>query len=205
MREKRYDHEISEIKKQKRSIMERNASSKSKQLFEASFEPRIKTYIHASVIITMAVTVVGIILIPIWLVAGTYYLNRYFDNLYCELTTRALHFKKGVLFTTERTIPLDKIQDLTFQEGPLLRYFGLSSLMIETAGNSSVANMTGTDMKLIGIMDASKFRKMVIEQRDEITYNRQGFGSNESADHPLIPLLEEISETLKRIEKRGQV
>lgn len=185
--------------------MERNASSKSKQLFEASFEPRIKTYIHASVIITMAVTVVGIILIPIWLVAGTYYLNRYFDNLYCELTTRALHFKKGVLFTTERTIPLDKIQDLTFQEGPLLRYFGLSSLMIETAGNSSVANMTGTDMKLIGIMDASKFRKMVIEQRDEITYNRQGFGSNESADHPLIPLLEEISETLKRIEKRGQV
>ncbi len=179
--------------------MDPHKSSKSKQLFEATFEPRIKTYIHASVIITLVVTVFGIVLIPIWLIAGSYYLNRYFDNLYCELTTRALHFKKGVLFTTERTIPLDKIQDLTFKEGPLLRYFGLSSLMIETAGNSA-ANMT--DMKLMGIVDAPKFRKMVIEQRDEITYNRGDFGGDESSvDHPLKPLLEEISETLKRIEK----
>ena len=153
----------------------------------------------------MAVTVVGIVLIPIWLVAGTYYLNRYFDNLYCALTTRALHFKKGVLFTTERTIPLDKIQDLTFQEGPLLRYFGLSSLMIETAGNSSTANMTGSDMKLIGIVDALKFRQMVLEQRDEITYSRGGQSEGEIGDkeHQLMPLLREISETLKRIEKRS--
>jgi len=180
--------------------MERNSSAKSKQLFEATFEPRIKTYIHATVIITLVVTVLGILLIPIWLIAGTYYLNRYFDNLYCELTTRALHFKKGVLFTTERTIPLDKIQDLTFKEGPLLRYFGLSSLMIETAGNSA-ANMT--DMKLIGIMDAPKFREMVISQRDEITYNRGGQSEGEIGDieHQLKPLLQEISETLKRIEK----
>lgn len=177
-------------------------SSKSKQLFEASFEPRIKTYIHASVIITMVLTVFGIILIPFWLIAGSYYLNRYFDNLYCELTTRALHFKKGVLFTTERTIPLDKIQDLTFKEGPLLRYFGLSSLMIETAGNSA-ANMT--DMKLIGIVDAPRFRKMVIEQRDEITYNRGGRGDDGAAsvEHPLKPILLEISETLKRLEKKS--
>lgn len=182
--------------------MEHNSSSKSKQLFEATFEPRIKTYIHATVIIALVVTVVGIVLIPIWLIAGTYYLNRYFDNLYCELTTRALHFKKGVLFTTERTVPLDKIQDLTFKEGPLLRYFGLSSLMIETAGNSA-ANMT--DMKLIGIMDAPKFRKMVIRQRDEITYNRGGQSEENLSDkeHQLLPLLREISETLKRIEKKG--
>lgn len=176
--------------------------TKSKLLFEAQFEPRIKTYIHASVIITMVATVFGIVLIPVWLIAGSYYLNRYFENLYCKLTTRALHFKKGVLFTTERTIPLDKIQDLTFQEGPLLRYFGLSSIMIETAGQSS-ANMT--DMKLIGIIDAQKFRQMVIEQRDEITYNRSGSVVNETADndHPLLPLLQEISDTLKRMEKKG--
>lgn len=182
--------------------MERESSAKPRKIFEASFEPRIKIYIHATVILTMAVTVFGIVLIPIWLVAGSYYLNRYFDNLFCELTTRALHFRKGVLFTVERTIPLDKIQDLTFKEGPLLRYFGLSTLMIETAGQSS-ANMT--DMKLTGIVDAQKFRQMVIEQRDEITYNRTGSGASESAveGHPLLPLLQEISETLKRIEQKS--
>jgi putative membrane protein len=179
-----------------------NTSSKSQQLLEAQFEPRIKTYIHATVILTLVVTIAGILLIPVWLIAGRYYLNKYFDNLYCELTTRALHFKKGVLFTTERTIPLDKIQDLTFKEGPLLRYFGLSSLMIETAGNSA-ANMT--DMKLLGIIDAANFRQKVIEQRDDITYNRGGGDEkNESGKgDKLIPLLEEISATLKRIEAKG--
>lgn len=179
-----------------------NKKAKSQQLLEAKFEPRIKTYIHATVILTMVLTVVGILLIPVWLIAGRIYLNKYFDNLYCELSTRALHFKKGVLFTTERTIPLDKIQDLTFKEGPLLRYFGLSSLMIETAGNSA-ANMT--DMKLLGIIDAAHFRQKVIEQRDEITYNRGGGDDNVSADteNQLVPLLEEISATLKRIEDKG--
>src|SRR6056297_3155048 len=183
-------------------IIMSSASSKSQRMFEAQFEPRIKTYIHASVILTMAITIFGIVLIPVWLIAGSYYLNRYFDNLYCELTTRALHFKKGVLFTTERTVPFDKIQDLTFKEGPLLRYFGLSSLMIETAGNSA-ASMA--DMKLIGIIDAPEFRQMVLEQRDEITYNRSNGKKDQSAaeDHVLLPLLEEISATLKRIEQKG--
>ena len=180
-----------------------NQSSRSRQLYEAKFEPRIKTYVHATTIITLAITVVGIILIPIWLIFGTFYLNRYFDSLFCELTTRALHFKKGVLFTTERTVPLDKIQDLTFKEGPLLRYFGLSSLMIETAG-SSAGNMA--DMKLTGIIDAAKFRKMVLEQRDEITYNRSNQGESGSGNdnHVLLPVLEEISATLKRIENKSK-
>lgn len=178
--------------------MNRQPTAKSRKIFEATFEPRIKIYIHASVIITLVATVFGIVLIPIWLVAGSYYLNRYFDSLFCELTTRALRFKKGVLFTTERTIPLDKIQDLTFKEGPLLRYFGLSTLAIETAGQSAT---NSTDMKLTGIVDAHKFRQMVIDQRDEITYNRSGSADSPAADHPLKSLLQEISETLKRIEK----
>jgi hypothetical protein len=62
-----------------------------------------------------------------------------------------------------------------------------------------------TDMKLIGIVDAPEFRKMVIEQRDDITYNRPGTREVDSGDneHLLLPLLQEISETLKRIEKKA--
>lgn len=180
--------------------MNDNRPGKAKQLFEATFEPRLKTYINVLVIGTMVLTVAGIILIPVWLIAGRAYLNRYFDNLFCELTTRALHFKKGVLFTTERTIPLDKVQDLTFREGPILRYFGLSSLKIETAGQNATSE---ADMKLLGIVDAHKFRQMVMEQRDEITYNRLSDSGKTDAEHPLEPLLKEISETLKRIEAKS--
>lgn len=178
-----------------------SASGKARQIYKATFEPGIKTYINVTVITIMVCTVVGILLIPVWLIAGRYYLNRYFDSLHCELTTRALHFKKGVLFTTERTIPLDKIQDLAFKEGPVLRYFGLSSLLIETAGQSAANSV---DMTLTGIVDSSEFRMKVMDQRDEVTYNRSSdFSSPDEHGHPLEPLLKEISETLKRIESKG--
>jgi len=179
-----------------------NQSRRAKQLLEANFDPRLKTYTHIVTLLVLTVTIVGIILIPFWLIFGIRYVNRYFDALYCELTTRALHFKKGVWFQTERTVPLDKIQDLTFKEGPVLRYFGLSQLKIETAGQS----MEGVaDMALTGIIDARKFRETVLDQRDEITDKAPSSPqatSVPSGDHELLPLLQEIHTTLKSIEQK---
>jgi membrane protein YdbS with pleckstrin-like domain len=155
------------------------------------------------------VTIVGIVLLPFWLIFGKIYIDRYFNSLFCELTTRALHFKKGVWFQTERTIPLDKIQDLTFKEGPVLRYFGLSYLQVETAGQS----VQGTaDMSLTGIIDARKFREMVLNQRDEITdvggrselQSSQAAAEAPGSENEVILLLREMNETLRRIENQGK-
>lgn len=167
----------------------------------AKFNPRLKTYINITGIAIMTATIFGIVLIPIWLFVMHYYLNRYFREIHCELTTRALHFKKGVMFQTERTIPLDKIQDLTFKEGPLLRYLGLSQLKIETAGQSVQG---ASDMSLTGIIDARQFREMVLDQRDEITDRAPAESAAPAAQsgHELESLIMEINETLKRIEKR---
>lgn len=177
------------------------SSDKAQTLVEAKFNPRIKTYINAIVILTCIATIFGIVVIPFWLIFGRMYLNRYFNSLFCELTTRALKFKKGVLFQVERTIPLDKIQDLTFREGPLLRYFGLSILKVETAGQSVQG---GTDMSLIGIVDAREFREQVIDQRDKIT--DLGPSSTKKISAPAGEnsgeTLKAILETLQRIEKK---
>ncbi|MEX0662314.1 MAG: PH domain-containing protein [Balneolaceae bacterium] len=172
---------------------------KAARIHEATFEPRIKKYFFWSGILILAVTVVGIILIPIWAIAGRMYINKYYDALFCELTTRALSFRKGVLFKTERTVPLDKIQDLTFKEGPVLRYFGLSSLYIETAGQSA---QQSSDMTLIGIVDAHKFRAMVMDQRDNVTDHQSNSTSSEDSEHSLAPILKEINENLKKIENK---
>lgn len=180
---------------------EQPSSPKAQTLVEAQFNPRIKTYITAIVIGICILTVFGIVIIPFWLIFGRYYLNRYFDSLFCELTTRSLKFRKGVLFQVERTIPLDKIQDLTFREGPVLRYFGLSTLKIETAGQSAQG---GTDMSLIGIVDSRDFREKVIDQRDKIT----DLGSSSSTTKTISgkgfseDTLQAILETLQRIEKK---
>lgn len=178
-------------------------SRRAQRITEAKFDPRLKTYTFWGTTIFMVITIVGIVIVPFWLIFGKIYVNRYFDNLFCELTTRALHFKKGIWFHTERTIPLDKIQDLTFKEGPMLRYFGLSYLKIETAGQS-VQGMA--DMTLTGIMNARNFREMVLDQRDLITDKQSpsivSVSERKDSDHELLPLLLEIHETLKKIEQK---
>lgn len=115
-----------------------------------------------------------------------------------ELTTRALRFEKGVLFHVERTIPLDKIQDLTFKEGPLLKYFGLSILKVETAGGSGQGQ---ADLTLIGIRDASDFRSQVLEQRDKVTDNKYSSSTDET-DESTLAVLKEIRDSLQSIDQK---
>ncbi len=114
----------------------------------------------------------------------------------CELTTRSLRFKKGFIIQTEKTIPLDKIQDLTFREGPLLKKFGLSILKVETAGNSGAGT---ADLSLIGIIDAHDFRQMVFDQRDKVTDN---IAAGETGSESMVEILSEIRDSLKNIEKK---
>ncbi|HET8865796.1 MAG TPA: PH domain-containing protein [Gracilimonas sp.] len=170
-------------------------NSKAKILHKAQFNPKIITYILWYGSLICALTIVLIPLIPIWLLIASFYLKRYFERLECELTTRSLRFKKGYIFQTERTIPLDKIQDLTFKEGPLLKHFGLSVLKIETAGNTGQGS---SDLSLIGIIDAFEFRTMVFDQRDKVTDNTTGTSKNEV--DPTVELLKEIKDSIKRIE-----
>lgn len=180
--------------------MAQTDTSKARTLVNASFDKRLKVYISIYVSLILVATIVGILLIPFWLLFGNIYLKRYFDNLHCELTTRSLKFKKGVLIQSERTIPLDKIQDLTFREGPLLRYLGLSTLKIETAGQSTQGT---ADMSLIGIVDARNFREQVIDQRDRMT----DLHSRQEPDAPVTTgsseqILQSILQVLERIEKK---
>ena len=170
--------------------------SKPSILQKASFNPKIKTYLLIYISLILAATIVGIVLLPFFLIIGPMLLRKYFERLSAELTTRALRFEKGVIFHVERTIPLDKIQDLTFKEGPLLKYFGLSILKVETAGGGA---QTQADLTLIGIEGASEFRSKVLEQRDRVTDNKYDQGAPPKDDNT-IAVLKEIRDSLRRIE-----
>lgn len=176
-------------------------SRRASSLKKAEFDPILKKYVYVGTSLVLVVTIVGILILPFWLIFGRLYINRYFENLYCELTTRALLFKKGIWFQTERTIPLDKIQDLTFHEGPVLRWLGLSKLLVETAGQSAAGT---ADMSLTGIIEARSFREMVLEQRDNITdrgsYHSSSPSETNSTD--LGPILTEIHKTLLSIDRK---
>ena len=95
----------------------------------------------------------------------------------------------------EKTIPLENIQDLTFLQNPILNLLELRVLKIETAGSS---NPHGSDMKLIGIVQAEEFKQQVLEQRELLVRKPADEISVSTKDESLEVLLE-IRDLLKEI------
>jgi putative membrane protein len=129
----------------------------------AQFNPLIRLYLLLTIGLQLAASLIGLPLAVIWFCgAGQWWARHYFDRLSCELTPEHLRFRKGIIFTVEKTIPLENIQDVTFIEGPLLRHFHLATLKLETAGQSVGQ---AHDMHLTGIIDAMAFRERILAGR----------------------------------------
>ena len=173
-------------------------TSESKIIQKAEFNPKIQTYILLMGALILSVALVGIPLLIIWLLGfGQYIAKKFFENLSCQLTDTVLEFKKGVLFKIEKTIPLENIQDLTFNENPLSRYLGLNILKIETAGQS---NPQGSDMKLIGIKNSAEFKQKVLKQRELLkSGNKVENIHTDSETSQIVDVLTEIKDILMEI------
>ena len=76
---------------------------------------------------------IGLATFPIWLLVGWFVASKRYEHLSATLTETSIHLKKGYIMKVEKTIPLEKIQDLGMRTGPLLDMFGLASIQIETA------------------------------------------------------------------------
>ncbi|MDE0896818.1 MAG: PH domain-containing protein [Planctomycetota bacterium] len=170
-------------------------------LLKAHFDPRLKTYFMLSSLFVLAISIIGLLLVPVWLIVGRSIHKRQYDALECELTERTLNFRKGFLFRIQKNVPLDKITDLALNEGPILRYFGLCSLTVETAGGGA-GTATGHAV-LVGIINPIEFRNAVMRQRDLVSSG----GSNTLPAGPAAAVaggasvLEDIRDSLGRIEK----
>ncbi len=166
-------------------------------LTAARFEGKLRTYWFLQVVLLCVATVVGIVILPIWLLGlGQWYVRRSFEMLKCELHERTLVVKRGIFFKVEKTIPLDKIQDLTVKEGPLLRWLGLRSLKIETAGQGTPG---ASEADLAGIVDPLDFRDQVLRQRDSMSAAPVSRTGTDEGTSGTIELLTEIRDLLSRI------
>jgi putative membrane protein len=144
----------------------------------------------------------------VWLLGpGQYWAARHYQSLRCALTERSLVVERGFLFTVQKTIPLQRIQDLTVRGGPLLRAMGLEMMSVETAGQSNPQG--GADARLLGVVDLRSFRQQVLEQCRVVDVG----AVSPSASAPVegaapargggeLVILEEIRDTLQRIEGR---
>ena len=165
----------------------------------AKFNPLIRPYLVLQIGVVMAVTIIGIPLALIWFLGvGQWWAHHYFDKLHCEISDIEIRFRKGILFQIEKTIPIENIQDVTFIEGPLLKYFHLSILKFETAGQS--ANQAH-DMQFVGIIDAHDFRELILKRRQLVRNRMQPHKANDTSDGSVnqIAVLKAIKEQLDEI------
>jgi len=176
-------------------------------LWDATFDPKVKPYYLWVTTIILCLTVVGIPIAILYVLFGSWIIQRHIDNLACTLTTRTLEIRKGIWNKSESTIPLEKITDLQMFQGPIMRHFGLRGFKVETAGQS--AGPSGSLVNIIGIVDAVDFRKRVLDQRDALAerqYNRShpsepGSAPNQPESAPsTLAILTEIRDSLTRIE-----
>ena len=143
-------------------------------LKEASFNPKVKTYIFFVVLFFLITTIIGIVVIPFWIFGlGQWLSNKFFHTLSCQLSNKNLKFSKGLIVHIEETVPLENIQDLSFIGGPILRYFGLTLIRIETAGGGGAHNQNM--MSMLGINDAENFKKEILNQREKVMNEKRGF------------------------------
>jgi membrane protein YdbS with pleckstrin-like domain len=177
----------------------------SDEIVVAKFNPLIRPYLVLQVGFVLVATIVGIPLALIWFMGvGQWWARHYFDKLHCEISDIEIRFRKGIIFQIEKTIPLENIQDVTFIEGPLLKYFHLSILKFETAGQSM---NQAHDMQFVGIIDAHDFRQLILTRRQAVRNRMQpnkSVGIGDASDEQLAVLnaikgqLTEITALLKK-------
>lgn len=173
-----------------------------KVLWDAEFNPKVRTYWLLAGALILAVTVVGIPLLLPWFLIGNWITGRYLRRMKCVLTETKLEVRKGILTRVEKTIPLDKITDLILKQGPIMRQLDLEALAVETAGQSS----PGALVQLAGVVDARRFRDAVLKQRDEVISAKSAEARQATTDatlsDPPVDVFSDIRDTLHRIERQ---
>lgn len=173
-------------------------------LWDAKFNPKTAQYWLINGAIIFVVTIVGIPLLPFWLLIGSVVTKKYLSTHSCVLTNRNLKFSRGIFVKQEKTVPLDRITDLGLVQGPIMRAMDIEALSVETAGQSSA----GSFVQLTGVERGREFRDAVLAQRDSVVGSEEERSGRDAAvtqpafESGSVELLRQMNATLERIEKQ---
>lgn len=163
-----------------------------KILSSASFDPKVKTYWMVTLLFISGLTLIGIPLLLLSIPLFLFISDRMLKAMSANLTERKLVVKRGIWFKVEKSIPLEKITDVSMSQGPLMNLFGLYRLSFETAGQSG----TGALVSMVGIIDAAEFREAILTQKDNMPAANRPTSSTEQP----VSDIAELTASVKRIE-----
>lgn len=92
-----------------------------------------------------------------------------YDTMWYVLTDRSMRIRRGLWIIHEVTITFENVQNVTVQQGPLERWFGIASVIVQTAGGGGGGakhEQPGlTHMGVIeGISNAAEVRDLILSR-----------------------------------------
>src|SRR5512137_1531433 len=119
---------------------------------------------------------IAVIFILLWIWVAMYY-----DSMSYELREDEINWKRGVWFQTTGIVPYNRIVNLDLRQGPLMRFLGISTLAIQTAGYSGQAV---PEIKIEGIEHAEELRELIRPHVRGSVSHDDGTGSAKPSSTP---------------------
>lgn len=92
-----------------------------------------------------------------------------YDTTWYVLTDRSMRIRRGIWTIHETTITYENVQNVTVQQGPVQRYFGIADVVVQTAGGGGMVHPHGqgattpTHIGLLeGLADAERVRDLIL-------------------------------------------
>jgi membrane protein YdbS with pleckstrin-like domain len=124
-----------------------------------------------------------------------------FDQRYYVLTDRSLRVRSGAIVVTEMTVTHANVQNLSVEQGPLQKLFGIADLKVQTAGGGASQGKhhhdTGHAIQFAGIDNANEVRDRVLAYLRQ--HGGKGAGLGDPDDHERRGLSPRALEALRGV------
>ncbi|MBP90950.1 MAG: hypothetical protein CMJ64_30280 [Planctomycetaceae bacterium] len=128
-----------------------------------------------------------------------------YDTTWYVMTDRSLRIRRGIWIIHETTITFENVQNVSINQGPIQRWFGIADVLIETAGGGGQRHETSGAMLshkglIEGVADAHLRDKLLVRLKQSRT---TGLGEDDiggeapmwTAEH--IAVLREIRDAIR--------
>ncbi len=130
-----------------------------------------------------------------------------YDTMWYVMTERSLRIRRGIWVVLEHTITFENVQNVDVRCGPVQQMFGISSLVVETAGSSEGKSenpfAVGNKAIMEGIENPDEIRDLIMERvraTQSTGLGDEGYSSTKNAFSPQhLELLEEIRDEVRAL------
>jgi membrane protein YdbS with pleckstrin-like domain len=92
-------------------------------------------------------------------------LHLRYDTTWYVMSDRSLRIRRGIWVIHETTITYENIQNVRITRGPVERAFGVSTLIVDTAGGGGGKDdSSGHEGVIEGITDAERWRDLILQR-----------------------------------------